>query len=368
MEPLEKIHGERSFRLRTPEVELAITRRGGHMAPVRFRLDEDRWAEPFSMPPWKRKKCGKEVPPILRILRGDFFCFPFGHDKSVSLPHGETANGKWQLGEVGDGLLRLEMALKETGGRITKILRLTPEHRAVYQEHIVEGVSGRYNFGHHAILQFPDEGGPFFVNVSPFRFGATKPVPFTDPAVGEYSSLKTGARFRSLEKVPLATGGHTSLRKYPARAGFEDLVMISSRPGDFAWTAVTLDGYVWISLKDQRVLPSTVMWCSNGGRHYPPWNGRHRHRLGLEEVVSHFNDGPIESRKDLLAGEKIATTHTFSKSEPTSVRLIQLVAAVPRGFGMVTKVERDREGEKIAITGVSEKTVEAPVNWRFLYE
>ena len=61
-----------------------------------------------------------------------------------------------------------------------------------------------------------------------------------------------------------------------------------AKPGDFAWTAATLDGYVWISLKDPRTLPSTLFWISNGGRHGEPWNGRHLRRLGLEEICGHF--------------------------------------------------------------------------------
>lgn len=364
---LEKIHGEPSFRLRGKEVDLAVTRRGGHMAPVRFRL-EDKWVEPYSLSPWKPKDCSKKTPALLRVLRGDFFCLPFGADKSTPYVHGETANRKWERVEQGENILQLKLALKEQAGTVTKTLRLVPGQRAVYQEHVIEGVSGRYNFGHHAILQFPESGGPCFVNVSPFRFGATRPDSFTDPAIGEYSSLKVGAKFRSLDNVPLATGGKTSLRQYPARPGFEDLVMVSSKPGEFAWTAVTLDGYVWVSLKDPRVLPSTIFWFSNGGRHYPPWNGRHRGRLGLEEVVSHFNDGPILSRKDQLAAEDIPTAHAFSKTTPTKVRLIQLVAPVPRGFGMVSRIERRGDGRGVTIFGVSGKSVEALVNWEYLYE
>ena len=36
--PMETIHGAPSFVLRTPEVELAVTRTAGHLAPVRFHL------------------------------------------------------------------------------------------------------------------------------------------------------------------------------------------------------------------------------------------------------------------------------------------------------------------------------------------
>ena len=68
---------------------------------------------------------------------------------------------------------------------------------------------------------------------------------------------------------------------------------------DFAWTAVTFPAqrYVWFALKDPRVLRSTVLWHSNGGRHYPPWNGRHVNVLGMEDVTTYFHFGLAESAR-----------------------------------------------------------------------
>jgi hypothetical protein len=335
------------------------------MAPVRFLVD-DRWVEPLSMPPWVPDECNEEVPPILKVLRGDFFCLPFGGDASVTLPHGETANAMWTLVSQDANTLKVRMDLAESPGSVTKSLGVREGQRAVYLEHVIEGLDATLNFGHHAILQFPNEGGPFFVNTSPFRFAATKPEALTDPAIGEYSCLKIGARFRSLDRVPLATGGHTSLRQYPAREGFEDLIMLSSVPGDFAWTAATLDGYLWLTLKDPRKLPSTLFWLSNGGRHYPPWNGRHRARLGLEEVLSHFNDGPIVSSQDRLSAEGIPTARQFRREEATSIRLVYVVHPVPPGFGMVKNVRRVKDGG-VDVRGSNGERIRIPVDWQFLY-
>jgi hypothetical protein len=126
-------------------------------------------------------------------------------------------------------------------------------------------------------------------------FAQTCPERFEDPALGGYNSLKVGATFRDLRRVPLAAGGTTDLTRYPARAGFEDLVMLSARTGTrFGWTAVTFpqQRYVWFALKNPAVLASTVLWHSNGGRHYAPWSGRHRGVLGLEDVTSYFHFRP----------------------------------------------------------------------------
>jgi hypothetical protein len=361
---LAPIHGEPSYELRSRDVELAVTRRGGHLAPVRFRLGR-RWAQPYALAPWLPDGIAPSMPPVLQVLRGDYFCLPFGGGKGVEHIHGETANGEWELVESGSGRLVLEMAVKSPACRVRKILSIRQGQRAVYQEHRISGLRGRYNFGHHAVLQFP-EGGPCHVSVSPFRFGQVKPEAFSDPLRREYGALKTGARFRSLDKVPLAAGGFTSLAEYPARQGFEDLVLMAARPGDFAWTAATLDGYVWIALKDPRVLPSTLFWISNGGRHGEPWNGRHLRRLGLEEICGHFCDGLEISRQDRLAREGIPTTALFRPRETRSVKVIHLVHPVPAGFGRVESVERDAKGTAILVRGKGAKAV-VPVDWSFLH-
>jgi hypothetical protein len=363
---LPMVHGEPSFALKGRDVELWLTRRGGHMAPVRFRVGK-RWVEPYALAPWRPDGIGEEFPPVLKVLRGDYLCLPFGESKGIRYGHGETANEAWEPVESSDARLVVEMKVKRPSCTVRKTLSIREGHRAVYQEHRIEGLQGRFNFGHHAILKFPETGGPYHVNVSPFKFGRVKPDAFSNPLAREYGALKTGARFKDLGKVPLANGGTADLRAYPARRGFEDLILVASRPGDFAWTAATLDGYVWLSLKDPRVLPSTMFWMTNGGRHAEPWNGRHLGRLGLEEVCSHYSDGLETARKDLLKAQGVPTTMAFTAKEPKSIRSIHVVHAVPKAFGRVEKVERDPDGGHVVATGSGGTRVRIPVDWGFLH-
>ncbi len=363
-DPIVDVHGEPSFALGNRDVELFVTRRGGHLAPVRFRLGR-RWVQPYALAPWLPGEINPALPPVLKVLRGDYLCLPFGGGKGIKDPHGETANEAWTLAQAGSGRLVLDMQVKAPTCQVRKILSIREGHRAVYQEHRIEGLQGRFNYGHHAILQFP-EGGPFHVNVSPFRFAGVKPDLFSNPLQREYGALKTGAVFKSLEKVPLATGGTTDLTRYPARQGFEDLVMMAAKPGDFAWTAATLDGYVWISLKDPRTLPSSLFWITNGGRHGEPWNGRHLRRLGLEEICGHYSDDLETSRRDLLKARGIPTTANFRARETKSIRVIHLAHPVPKAFGRVESVERAVNGTEITVRGQKGK-VEIPVDWNFLH-
>jgi hypothetical protein len=136
--------------------------------------------------------------------------------------------------------------------------------------------------------------------------------------------------------------------KYPARQGFEDLVMLvhESEP-DFAWTAVTFpkQRHVWFSLKDPGILRSTVLWISNGGRHYPPWNGRHLGVMGIEDVTSYFHYGLTESAlSNPVNRAGFPTFVKLRKKDPLTVSYIMGVAAIPAGFGKVKFIKREPGG------------------------
>ncbi|MCC5841263.1 MAG: hypothetical protein JJT96_14190 [Opitutales bacterium] len=364
--PRAVIHGEPSHTLACGPVQLAITERGGHLAPVYFDLPDGRRVSPLALAPWEPSEVDPANPPILKVLRGDFFCLPFGGDDAFPTIHGEPANEVWSLEERDGDRLVAALEMREPKGRIEKTIQLHPGHRAVYQEHRISGVSGRYSYGHHAILEFPEEGGPYFFNTSPIRFGGVKPPPYDNPPGGEYGALPPGRTFRDLTKVPLATGGTTDLTQYPAREGFEDLVMVSSRQGTFAWSAATLDGYVWFALKDPRDFPSTLFWLTNGGRHRDPWNGRHKRRLGLEEILNHFSDGLTTARREPLAKRGVPCTREFVATEPVCLRMVQGVHPVPAGFGKVTRLEPIPGQDAIKFANAAGSEVTVPVNWRYL--
>jgi hypothetical protein len=372
---LSTIASQPSWSISSDCVDAAVTRLGGHLAPVEFRVGRRR-VQPFQIAPWANEGIGPKFPPLLQVLRGDFFCFPFGGNARPwrgenHPPHGETANGRWRfdrfLQDGAERQLHLHMDLTVRKGRVDKLIRLVDGHTAVYCRHVVRGASGPMPFGHHATLRFPESGGR--ISTSPIVGGQVYPGIFEKPEEGGYTSLRPGAHFRTLARVPMANGGLADLTRYPAREGFEDLAMVSARPGDdFAWTAVVFPGerYVWYSLKDPRVLASTVLWHSNGGRHYAPWNGRHRGVLGLEEITGHFHDGLAESAApNAVAARGIPTVARLSPRRPLVVSVIMGVAAVPDGFETVTRIDRKEGG--IVLRGKNRAEVAVPLDWAFLH-
>lgn len=378
MKPTRKsVFSQPSWRIATRDVEAWLTETGGHLGPVAFRLS-GRTVRPFHVAPWHGENLPRQTPPIIRVLRGDFFCMPFGGNGTVfgkerHPVHGEPANLRWKLASFQQDKhhtrLRAGVATRVRKGRVEKTIELRPKQHAIYQRHVVSGMSGPITIGHHAMLRFPDEPGSGVVSTSRFTFGAVYPEPTERPENRGYSILKPAAEFQTLERVPTITGEITDLSRYPARRGFEDIALVAADTSlPFAWTAVVFPAqrFAWFALKDPRVLASTIFWFSNAGRHYPPWNGRHVSVMGLEEVTSAFHPGLAESvAPNLLSRRGIKTVVDLDPNRPLVVNYIMAVADIPTGFDRVTDIVSAGDGA-VRLLSDAGHAVQAPVDLSWL--
>jgi hypothetical protein len=375
------VHSQPSAILATKDVEVAVTTRGGHMAPVTFFRSSDRPVQPYAVSPWQDEAPLPMPAPVLVTLRGDFFCMPFGGNSAEVAgekhpPHGEIVGELWEVvgtKQAGDvSTLTMEIDTKVRKGRVIKELSLVDGQNAVYSRHTIEGFAGRAPLGHHATLAMPEKEGAVRIATSPIRFGMTCPGVFSDPKQREYQALLPGAKWTDLAKVPVAWKGaaDADLTRLPGRYGYADLVQLvnesSEKTGGPAWTTATFsaDGYLWYALKDPAVLTTTVFWMENHGRHGHPWNGRNN-CLGLEDVTAFFADGLAASVSDnLLSKEGIATAVTLTADKPTTVNYIQGVVRIPEGFENVKTLEF-APGE-VTFVSTTGKRVTAPVRHEFL--
>lgn len=377
----EKVHSQPAWILQSKSVRLAITHAGAHMAPVEFYRDGGKPILPYYVSPWQDE--GLDLaPPVLTSLRGDFFCLPFGGNggpyKGMKfLPHGEPAGSKWTFvdarkkGKVSSLALSLKTGVP--AGRVSKRIYLVDGQNVVYSQERLDGYSLRTSIGHHSILAVPEKEGGLKVTTSEFQFGMTSPFVFSDPKNREYQSFEVGKRFSSLSQVPLAWKGSkpTDASAFPARKGFADLLAVfSKRPSELsqglAWTTATNDdaGYLWFSLRNPSVLPTTVFWIENHGRHGSPWNGRNS-CLGLEDVCSYLNEGmPISAQKNDLNAQGIPTSLQLDPKRPTFVNYVAGVAKIPKGF---VKVRTVSFGDgRVTFVSVTGKRVSVPVDWKFV--
>jgi hypothetical protein len=336
-----------SWTLASDCVQLVVTEEGGH-------LD----AEPAD----------PALPPILRILRGDFFCAPFGASDLLADEtrlHGAPCNAHWRRIEGSAQDLTLELEKTVHGARVTKHLQVRLGQAVIYQQHDLVGGSGALPIGHHAMLRVPETA---YLSFSPWTWAGTPPTPLeADPAIGR-SLLAYPQEIADLARVRLSSGRTADLTRFPALERHDDLLMLTADPArHFAWSAVTAPqaGWVWFDLRDPRTLASTVLWMSQGGRDYPPWSGRHTHVLGIEQVTAYFHLGHRASTSpNPLSRRGIPTAVELRPEGRVRVRYLFGVAAVPPEFTYVRSIELASGG--VLLTDDGGRSVHAPCNPDFV--
>ena len=378
------IHSQPSWILANDDVELAVTKVGGHMAPVTFARKSAVPIRPYYVSPWQDEHLQNLPAAVLGPLRGDFFCMPFGGNDAPRggerhVPHGETATAEWTFAgrsrePDGTETLTLTLDTKVRPGKVTKQLALEPGEPVIYCRHVIEGFAGPTPLGHHATLAMPTHERALAVSVSPFRLGMTAPGVFSDPAKGEYQALASGSRFTDLTSVPslFKEPAAVDCSRFPVRRGYADLLAVvaddEALAGTPAWTAAvnTQDHWAWFALRDPAVLPTTVFWIENGGRHGLPWNGRNS-CLGLEDVCAFFAEGLVPSiEPNLLSAAGIRTAVALDASRPTEIRSIQGAVRVPEDFGRIRTIRFEDRG--IVLVPEAGPPVSVPVRHRFVME
>lgn len=186
--------GAPSYTMTNGLADLQVSLQGGHLTAT-FDLD-GRKVCPYFIAPWWREHINVEIADVTRVLRGDFFCLPFGANpepvEGVSYPaHGESANRCWDfVGLVDEGAhtdLHLCMDLEARPGTIEKIIRLYRREPVIYQENRISEVAGKTTLGYHPTPQFPPGLGTGIIDFSKTLAGFVSPLPAGDPAQKGYS-------------------------------------------------------------------------------------------------------------------------------------------------------------------------------------
>ena len=374
------IHGQSSRVLATRSMSAAMTRFGCMLAPVTFFADSNAPITPYSIPPWAAAPNLSSVPPLLRALRGDFMCSAFGDNDALYHgiaipPHGDTANGDWNIVQrrttsLGTAL-RLTIELPTQGGCCIGTTVLLEGHQFIYQRHDFEGVSGAINPGHHVMLACPAASGSTLLSFSPFAFAASSPPRSALSDEMARSQLLPGCFVENPAAMPAVNGRAVDMTSFPTEEGVDDVFMVCRTPGsEFAWSAAAFPGkgYAWLALRRGAQLPSTLLWHSNGGRFGFPWNGRHAPVLGIEDMIGYFAAGLTDSsRPNSLTARGIPTCLEVTPGVPLVVPYIQGLIRIPGAFGRIVGVERCGVSE-LLIQGSSGMKVATSCRWEFLTE
>jgi len=183
------------------------------------------------------------------------------------------------------------------GATLVKELSVQAGHPFVYERHVFVGGQGRVPVANHANVSLINGGT---IRTSQKRVWETPKDPQEgDPARGR-SNLNYPAQSESARQFP-GKDGPVDLTSYPWSDRHEDFVIgLEASDHALGWTAVARpnEGDLFLSLRNGRELPMTMLWHSNGGRDYAPWSGRHFGCLGVEEGAADHMLG-LSSEADL---------------------------------------------------------------------
>jgi hypothetical protein len=360
-----KIHS-----VQNEKVKVGVTEECGHLYPVQFFIN-NKIIEPLNVAPWTEEKFEDDsIPPMLKMLRGDFFCAPFGDSnllESENRAHGSTANEKWYLVNKDNHHLEFKLDKKVMGAEVLKKIFIKPEQSVIYQKHQFIGGNGKIPVGHHLMLKVPEK---VYLSFSNYLFGETPPSPVeTDPALGN-SVLAYPQKFNDLSKVKTVDGKQIDLSRYPAYQNHEDLLVLKSDETlPFAWSTASApkNGWLWFSIKNPKELKYTTLWLSNGGRKYSPFSSRHRKVIGIEETTSYFHLGHKASIEKNHLSENGYLTCIELKPEVThSFHYIFGLTPIPKKFKYVSSIKRESNG--ILIKDELGVEIKAPLDFDFLNE
>jgi hypothetical protein len=277
-----------------------------------------------------------DAAPHLAHLGGDFFCAPFAGREDGSGLHGWPANAPWRVEQAEAGRLHATLDRRVSGAVLTKTLRLRDGHPFVYQTHVFHGGSGRVPVANHANVSLLSGG---LIRTSAKHHWETPgTVMEGDPARGR-SCLRYPARAEDPAQFPGAEGP-VDLSRYPWGPRHEDFAIgVEARGHALGWTAVTrpAQGDLFLSLRNARALPMTMLWHSNGGRDYAPWSGRHFGCLGVEE-------GAAAQMLGLSGETDLCGLGAVTLSPDTAVPVRHVIGAIswPSGQGVAAlRVDAD---------------------------
>lgn len=308
-------------RLDWPFGTLVVERLGGRLGEVLFTLADGRRVAPLQVAPWSDDPDAKTYPPLLRRLRGEWPCVPFGFDldrpafpgwatsttaTAIDAGHGFSASNDWRVeAHPGHVALAIDYPATHAVERLERTIRPDPETSAI---DLTLTIRTRREcllpIGLHPTLKLPRETGRAVIEVEPDAVAATFPGTLVKTAIF------APGKFAALDALPLRAGGVFDARHVPLPTKTEELVQLLHTSGNAAlWNRD--EGYRLRLTWNPQHFPSLLLWYSNRGHDAPPWNGRHL-ALGMEPVCSAFDLGTgVSTQPNPISARGVLTARRF---------------------------------------------------------
>lgn len=290
------------WHMRWPHGRAEIQAVGGMLGPVWFHLEDGREFQPMHVAPWAEEADALGLKGLIARLRGEWPCVPFGtHIAPPNLPagwttkavdddpffHGFSAHNRWELCEAREGFVHLSIEYPKDSAIIAldRWIHGDPDGPSLS---VKLGIRVRREIdlpvALHLTFRMPTRPGSLLV-------AADSDQVISYPLSPEAASrLVPDGRSRTLKAVE-ALRGSLDLSALPLSDATEELAQLVNCRGGIHLQYLDENAVVCINW-DQDSLPDALLWLSNGGRFYSPWNGRH-FALGIEPLAGPFDLGRV---------------------------------------------------------------------------
>lgn len=302
---------------------------GAMIDGLRLRLPDGRWVTPLATAPWADEMPAEDpaLPGILRRLRGEWPCVPFGSEDETDMParwprpsgavvppHGYGSNNDWQIAQE-QGRLTATIRYPEDSPIESLYRSLEPDGAGVA---LTLKVVARHDcsmpIALHPVLRLPDQPGAALLDVGPH--GAVWSHP--QGSAPDPCPLAVDRVSPSLSQMIAADGRRIDLTRLPLANAAECRVLIPAATAR-ASLAHPAEGWQVVVEWDRRDFPGLMLWISNRGRRHSPWNGRHL-AVGIEPCRAAFDLGPTVSRSKTPLTPAMSTVQEFRAGVPWETR------------------------------------------------
>lgn len=277
------------------------------LAPVTFLLPGGQQINPMYLAPWFDEPVASELPGLLRGMRGEWPCVPFGAavppdgfparwarcfdaQEATADFHGHGANHDWQWLAGPRNELHLRCVYPEDHDIDHLVRRVRPrsgEPAIDIDLEIHARRPTRLPIGLHATFSYPV--GTAILEPGTFRDALTRPARLNDNSL-----FAPDRQVSSLAAVPDARGGTVDAARLPLPRPAEDLLQINGTDGNFALRFENVKARIVLRW-DAGVFPSVLLWYSNKGIADAPFSGRHQ-AMGIEPICGAFAFGLAPAR------------------------------------------------------------------------
>ena len=296
----------KAFELKKHNNTIVVNEGGGMVSGI-FDI-EGELISPFYSHPWDEREADEG---ILKWLQGDFVCVPFGvhphqridsyeaEERCKQPAHGLSSNAKWDVKCFND---HVEMHLKYNDCEIDRIQRnvafLQGLNGIEFKNTIFANSDILMPVAIHPVFRLNEKKGSMRLIVPQCETIATYPI-----KLDKSSRVKRSIFIEDLSKVPLEDGSEIDLTSLPLAQDAEEIVMLCGLKDNRIILENHEENYRVIVEIDLDCFSNCVLWFSNKGRTFAPWNGRNL-CLGIEPATAAFDFGADISRSDNILKKK----------------------------------------------------------------